>query len=44
MVVWWTPGGQAGELEEGVGTNKPSGGSAAFVWVAKQEVDKTGVR
>lgn len=44
MVVWWTPGGWAGELEEGVGTNKPSGSSAAFVWVAKQEVDKTGVR
>ena len=41
MVVCWTLGGLAGELEEGVGTNKPSGSSAAFVWVAQQEVDKT---
>lgn len=41
MVVCWTSGGLAGELEEGVGTNKPSGSSAAFVWVAQQEVDKT---
>lgn len=28
-----------GELQEKVGTNKPSGSSATFSWVAKQEVD-----
>ena len=27
-----------------MGTNKPSGSSAAFIWVAKQEVDETEVR